>query len=407
MAISVSNNHLDVLVGMLVFSRPELRLSKRVKFSKSSRSFKVFEVGVDGAQARPISIVSENFVCNGFEIIRYIMCKEDVSMSEALKTVSRVLGVRASYAGIKDSEGFTCQFITVKCYPGKKLRKCYEFLDGKVTLFFHGMTDSMLRRGDLEGNYFEVLLEDLSEDDFKILRELKNSQDKITFLNYYGYQRFGVRRPVTHLIGKALLENNVEKALDLILGNPYPTETQRVIEARKSYEKGDLREALRLFPRNFDVERSLIKGLLRGMSVSEVLNLIDKWLVRMYVEAYQSYLFNLALSKLATQLGDVDVLALKCEVMPLPKPNLNLVDECSRETIKAVEEELKSINSKSNYLKYLSRNNREVVFTLRNYTHEETDDKALLKFLLKPSTYATVFLRELLGPPTWEQPIKG
>ncbi len=403
MVISVSDNYLDVLVGMLVFSRPELRLSERVKFLKSSQSFKVYEVGIDGVQARPVNVVCEDFVCGGFEVVRYVMCKEDVSMSEALKTVSRVLGVRASYAGIKDAEGFTCQFITIKCSPSKKLKKCYEFLDGRVTLLFHGVADSMLRRGDLEGNYFEVLLEDLNEDDFRILRGLRNSCEKITFLNYYGYQRFGVRRPVTHLIGKALLENDVEKALDLILGNPYPTETQRVIEARKSYEEGDLREALRLFPRNFDVERSLIKGLLRGMSVSEVLDLIDKWLVRMYVEAYQSYLFNLALSKLATQLGDVDVLALKCEVMPLPRPNLNLFDECSREAIKAVEEELKSINPKSSYLKYLSRNNREVVFTLRNYTHEETDDKALLKFLLKPSTYATVFLRELLGPPTWEQ----
>jgi tRNA pseudouridine13 synthase len=397
MVISVSDNHLDVLVGMLVFSRPELRLSERVKFLKSSQSFKVYEVGVDGAQARPLSVVCEDFVCGGFEIVRYVMCKEDVSMSEALKTASRVLGV-TSYAGIKDAEGFTCQFITAKCSPGRKLKKRYELLDGKVSLFFHGIADSMLRRGDLEGNYFEVLLEDLSEDDFRILRELRNSHGKITFLNYYGYQRFGVRRPVTHLIGKALLENDVEKVLDLILGNPYPTENQRVIEARKSYEEGDLREALRLFPRNFDVERSLIKGLLRGMSISEVLNLIDKWLVRMYVEAYQSYLFNLALSKLATQLGDVDVLALKCEVMPLPRPNLNLVDECSRETFKAVEEELKSINPRSNYLKYLSKNNREVVFTLHNYTHEETGDKALLKFLLKPSTYATVFLRELLGP---------
>ncbi|MEM0244742.1 MAG: hypothetical protein QXM42_05935, partial [Zestosphaera sp.] len=63
MIISKSSNYLDVLVGMLVFSRPELRLNERVKFSKKSDSFKVYEVGVDGIQARPLSIVNEDLVC--------------------------------------------------------------------------------------------------------------------------------------------------------------------------------------------------------------------------------------------------------------------------------------------------------------------------------------------------------
>ncbi|MEM0086547.1 MAG: tRNA pseudouridine(13) synthase TruD [Zestosphaera sp.] len=401
MIISKSSNYLDVLVGMLVFSRPELRLNERVKFSKKSDSFKVYEVGVDGIQARPLSIVNEDLVCIESEILRYVMCKEDMPTPDTVKIVSRVLGVRASYAGIKDAEGLTCQFITIKCRPGMELRKFYEFLDGKITLFFQGFTNSMLRRGHLEGNYFEVLLEDVSREDLKILEELRELHDKITFLNYYGYQRFGVRRPATHLVGKALLENDFEKALNLIVGNPFPTESQRVIEARKSYEEGDLREALRLFPRSFSVERSLIRGLLRGMNTRDVLNLIDEWLIRMYVEAYQSYLFNLALSKLVTQLGDVDTLARKCDVIPLPRPNLSLVDECTRESVKAVEEELKFIDARSKYVKYLSKSSREVVFTLRDFKYEEIGSKALLKFFLKPSTYATVFLRELLGsPPT-------
>jgi len=397
MAVLVSDNYLDVSVGMLVFSRPELRLSEGIKFSKKSSSFKVYEVGVDGVQARPLSMAGEDFVCEGFRVLRYVMCKEDLPTPEAVKVVSRVLGVSISYAGIKDAEGFTCQFITIRCRPGSKLKSFYEFLDGRIALFLQGFADSMLRRGDLEGNYFEVLLESLSDSDLKVLQELRNSHSRITFLNYYGYQRFGVRRPITHLVGKALLENDVERAVNLIIGSPQPTESQKVIEARKSYDRGDLREALRLFPRNFSVERSLIKGLLRGMSAREVLRLIDEWLVRMYVEAYQSYLFNLALSKLAIQLGDVDVLTRKCDVIPLPRPDLSLFDECTRESIKAVEEELKSINAGSKYLKYLSRSSREVVFTLHEFTYEVINNEAILKFFLKPSTYATVFLRELLG----------
>ncbi|MEO3993773.1 MAG: tRNA pseudouridine(13) synthase TruD [Desulfurococcaceae archaeon TW002] len=399
MVISVSSNYLDVSVGMLVFSRPELRLSEKARFSKKSDSFKVYEVGIDGTLARPLSIVGEDIVCEESKILRYVMCKEDIPTPDAIKIVSRLLSVKVSYAGIKDAEGFTCQFITFKCRLGRKFSKFYEFLNGKITLFFQDFVDSMLGRSHLEGNYFEVLLKDLSKTDLELLHKLRNSYGKITFLNYYGYQRFGVRRPITHLIGKALLENNIEKALDLIVGNPYPTESQKVIEARKSYEKGDLKEALKLFPRSFSVERSLIKGLLRGMSTREVLSLIDEWLMRMYVEAYQSYLFNLALSKLTIQLGDADVLARKCDVIPLPRPNLSLIDECTRESIKTVEEELKLIDTESKYAEYLSRSSREVVFILQDFTYEEVNDEVLLRFFLKPSTYATVFLRELLGPP--------
>ena len=35
-------------------------------------------------------------------------------------------------------------------------------------------------------------------------------------LNFYGYQRFGSKRPVTHLIGKAILQRDFDMAVDLI-----------------------------------------------------------------------------------------------------------------------------------------------------------------------------------------------
>ena len=39
--------------------------------------------------------------------------------------------------------------------------------------------------------------------------------DKV--LNFYGYQRFGSKRPVTHLIGKTILQRNFQEAVELIL----------------------------------------------------------------------------------------------------------------------------------------------------------------------------------------------
>ena len=60
------------------------------------------------------------------------------------------------------------------------------------------------------GNQFKIKITDTTKDISKF-----NEFDKI--LNFYGYQRFGSKRPVTHLIGKALLQQNYTKAVNLLL----------------------------------------------------------------------------------------------------------------------------------------------------------------------------------------------
>lgn len=61
------------------------------------------------------------------------------------------------------------------------------------------------------GNHFKIKIEDA---DFTNIFQF-NEQDKI--LNFFGYQRFGSRRPVSHLIGKAILQKNFDHAVDTLL----------------------------------------------------------------------------------------------------------------------------------------------------------------------------------------------
>ena len=60
------------------------------------------------------------------------------------------------------------------------------------------------------GNNFKIQISDCSD-------ELSSFNEQNSILNFYGYQRFGSKRPVTHLIGKAILQRDFDSAVELIL----------------------------------------------------------------------------------------------------------------------------------------------------------------------------------------------
>ena len=65
------------------------------------------------------------------------------------------------------------------------------------------------------GNHFKIKILD-SKDNLSDF----NEQEKV--LNFFGYQRFGSKRPVTHLIGKAILQKNLSEAINLIISFTSP-----------------------------------------------------------------------------------------------------------------------------------------------------------------------------------------
>ena len=73
-----------------------------------------------------------------------------------------------------------------------------------------GFTKKPLSKKEMIGNNFKINISDCSD-------ELSSFTEHNHILNFYGYQRFGSKRPVTHLIGKAILHRDFDKAVDLIL----------------------------------------------------------------------------------------------------------------------------------------------------------------------------------------------
>ncbi len=400
-AVLLSSNPLDLSVGMYVYARPELYLAPTVRFVKNAEGFKVFEIGLDGSIARPKTSepLYGSVDCLKGSFLRYVLCKEDLPTLDAVKLVSRSFNTSVSYAGLKDSEGFTCQYVTIKCLEGRSYPRYHELLKGRVRMWFSDVVHEPLRRGYLSGNYFEVLLFNASEEVLSKMEYVARKVHKAPIPNFYGYQRFGSVRPVTHLIGKALLEEDFENVVRWILGNPYPNESPRTVAARKAFEEGRLEEALKLFPKTLNVERILLKKLIKGYTYEKAVKSLDPQYLRLYVESYQSYLFNVALSRSILRYESLENLLTKCEVVPLPHPEIKLSDRCSTEFIECLDDEAEILKNMgmSSFSKFMKKSSREVAFIVKNFSYEYWNyaNTIKLKFELDPSTYATVFLREL------------
>jgi tRNA pseudouridine13 synthase len=175
-----------------------------------------------------------------------------------------------------------------------------------------------LRIGQLIGNKFRLLIRDTEnpEKDVEIAREVLDELSERGVPNYFGWQRFGNKRPNTHVVGKMMLENNLKKVVDAYIGNPYPEEPEHIKEVRQMYDDGHLQESLESMPRGMLYEKMMLKTLLKEMKkkkVDDIASLDEnsyKWAIeslpkplkRMFVHAYQSYLFNKAVSE-RTKLG--------------------------------------------------------------------------------------------------------
>ena len=69
------------------------------------------------------------------------------------------------------------------------------------------------------GNHFEIKVDNPS-------RNISDFIEYEKILNFFGYQRFGSKRPITHLVGKAIIQKDYQMALDLLLNysSEYDTE---------------------------------------------------------------------------------------------------------------------------------------------------------------------------------------
>lgn len=224
---------------------------------------------------------------------------------------------RMGFAGMKDKRAVTRQWLCVANSETEQIKELEDKLY-KVKILKIMQNEKKLRIGQLIGNKFKLIIRDTEnpELDAEITREVLEELMERGVPNYFGWQRFGKNRPNTHVVGKMLLESDLKKVVDAYIGNPYPEEPEHIKEVRQMYDDGYLEESLESMPRGMRYEKMMLKTLLKEMKKKNVDNIdsldeksfkraiesLPKPLKRMFVHAYQSYLFNKAVSE-RTKLG--------------------------------------------------------------------------------------------------------
>ena len=189
------------------------------------------------------------------------------------------------FAGTKDKRAVTTQYVSLKV-PETEV-KALDLKD--VEVLTTQRVDRAPKIGELVGNRFAIRVREHQGDPRPTVARL---QELGGFPNYFGVQRFGVLRPVTHQVGLAIVRGDLREAVRLYVGNPSPDEHEEGRLARAAFEKEGV-AALPLYPRHLQFERAMLEHLReRPDDFEGALLTLPRNLLTMFVYAAQSLAFN-------------------------------------------------------------------------------------------------------------------
>ena len=255
---------------------------------------------------------TDNSVDGGDGYAVYRLTKRGIDTAHALSAIYKMTGARLKPLGLKDAAATTRQYVCSVGARGKKLR---PIVHHKFELQFEGFSKKPLTKKQMLGNRFRIRIvgswdNEKNSDTKNVMNNNMNVYNKTRDIanpadfdvtepvpNFYGYQRFGSRRPVTHLVGRAIIHRDFEEAVRLILefDSPYDLPERREMRNNLANSESYQRSAKSL-PPGMDTERLVLERLADNNSAFDAFKAIPLQLRRLYVSAYQSYLFNCALS---------------------------------------------------------------------------------------------------------------
>jgi tRNA pseudouridine13 synthase len=205
-------------------------------------------------------------------------------LANALNCKERDLG----YAGLKDARAITRQTVSV---PLRKPEDVKGLEIPGVTILSACLHRNKLRPGHLAGNRFRVRIHQPVADALQRAEAVLGVLKDIGVPNRFGEQRYGVLGN-SHRIGRAVLRDDFDAAVDEIIGDPKEISHDGWKKAAEAYHAGDLDTAIGKLPRHCQPELSLLKMIREGNSSRKAVRAMPRKLLRLYLSAYQSSLFN-------------------------------------------------------------------------------------------------------------------
>jgi tRNA pseudouridine13 synthase len=292
---------LEANLGIEVYASQSLGIGGKIR--TFPEDFIVEEILVDRSTASVKPADTETLSSGRGRYLICIVIKKGWDTFAAVRAIARQLSIdpdRISIAGIKDARALTAQHISVGGVPLEKvLRVNLEDASVIPTRFSSDKISSKV----LFGNQFDITVRSIdcsAETARQRIEETKNGLEALGGVpNFFGHQRFGAIRPFTHEVGRYIVKGELEKAALIFLSEPSIYEHRRSARARERLrETKDYRDCLRFFPRRLVYERLMLLYLSRYPNdFLGAFRKIPRNLRVLFIQAYQSYLFNRFLSE--------------------------------------------------------------------------------------------------------------
>ncbi len=443
---------IDNILGMKVYTTTTEGIGGKIK--QSVDDFVVEEILVDGSKASVDGSVPSQVLGSTLQRQRFLLCilvKRNWDTFIAVKNVAKSLGVdqtRVQFAGIKDAKAVTAQHVSITNVSVEDAQKV-ELKDVEVHPI--GYVREQMSLFYLLGNNFTITIKNLNLSEVEVVERITQTIHELNVLggapNFFGHQRFGTTRPITHLVGKALVQGDFEEATMLFLAKPSVHEHPASRQARQELETTkDFKLAKDSFPKQLRFERQMLNHLSdHPDDFTGAFQRLPLKLQALFVQAHQSYLFNRFLServkhdlplnkavagdfvvgversglpmtnvaKVASNENLVEINAqIKTGRLRVALPIFGIKQKLSQGIMGQIENQVlvqEGIGTEGLQVNVLSRTGgrgglRAVVTPVRDFklqsvsANQEGTSEAKMSFMLLRGSYATVVLREIIKP---------
>lgn len=240
----------------------------------------------------------------------YTLEKISLATPDALAFIANTLKIprtAIAAAGLKDRHAVTTQVVTIDstAFRGRPPQR-FETESWRLSRL--GFVPRAADAGIIERNAFTIVVRGLdrwhADELVRRASLLDDGSGTLLFVNYFGDQRFGSARHGKGFVGRALVEGDFERALQLAIGTPARKDSGavRTLTRALATHWGDWNAALAAFGKM--PERGAIEVLARGGSFLDAFAALPKFTQEICVEAYQSHLWNAITRELAHAISE-------------------------------------------------------------------------------------------------------
>lgn len=370
----------------------------------------------------------------------YSLSKTSLTTPEAVSQFAKVIGAEqgaVEYGGLKDKHAQTTQHVSVAVRSAAEAAKLAAEIaspTGGWSTQRVGWSPAAVSAKAIGANRFTLVVRDLSKEaSDKMTRRSRRlvATERLFFTNYFGAQRFGSARHGQGWVAERLIAGDFEGALKLAIATPARKDTGKTRQFTRAAAmhwgkggEGGWKKLSAELPRV--PEKRCIDAFAAGKSFKDAFTLLPSFLQALYLEAFQSHLWNRTAHAVLTarvaaparfttddEFGEMvfaDVGSVPCELfamnVPLLAPSVVLVEPWGP----AAEAELKALGLTVSDLRvpglkrpFFGAADRTLFAAASGFSMSpaEADEltpkriKRTVAFELPRGSYATVVLRAL------------